>query len=216
MSQGSGHPWKLPSLLCGFSTYHLNLPVKIPSLQQEFIDEFSQPPLKERFFSFRKENIAKLESKANDEIGKTSSISSLQVLLAHIRRSVISCRGIDDANQKVTFILHMGARNWLLPPLWEGYFGNAIHGGIVMSMPNELLSHGLGWTAQKLKQIKATQTHDEETKYFSVEWLKSPLMVKERSINIFVVRSSPWFSVYGNDLGWGKQIRWKVDCISRA
>ncbi|KAL2522737.1 HXXXD-type acyl-transferase family protein [Forsythia ovata] len=206
ISQGFDHPSKLPSLVRGFAPDHLNRPVKIPSLEKEFCDEFSQPPLKERVFHFSKENIAKIKSKANDEIGTTSSISSLQALLAHIWRSVIRCRRIDNANEKITFILHVGARNRLCPPLPEGYFGNAIHGGVLMSTPNELVSHGLGWTAQKLNQIIAAQTH-EETRNFYVEWLKCPLIVKkDKWTNIFVVGSSPRFNVYGNDFGWGKPV----------
>ncbi|CAI9758817.1 unnamed protein product [Fraxinus pennsylvanica] len=206
ISRGSDHPSKLPSLVRGFAPDHLNLPVKIPSLQKEFFNEFSRPLLKERVFSFSKENIAKLKSNANDEIGKTSSISSLQALLVHVWRSAIRCRRIDDANLKITFITHVGARNRLCPPLPEGYFGNAIHGGVLTSTPEELLSHGLGWTAQKLNQIIAKQTH-EETMNFYVEWIKSPLILKKDNwTNIFVAGSSPRFNVYGNDFRWGKPV----------
>lgn len=162
--------------------------------------------MKERVFSFSKENIAKLKSNANDEVGKTSSISSLQALLVHVWRSVIHCRRIDDANQKITFMVHVSARNRLCPPLPEGYFGNAIHGGVLARTPEELVSHGLGWTAQILNQIIAKQTH-EETRNFYEEWIKSPLIVKkDKWSNIFIVGSSPRFDVYGNDFRRGKPV----------
>ncbi|XP_022843351.1 uncharacterized acetyltransferase At3g50280-like [Olea europaea var. sylvestris] len=189
ISRGSDHPSKLLSLVRG-----------------EFFDEFSRPLLKERVFSFSKENIAKLKSNANDEVGKTSSISSLQALLVHVWRSVIHCRRIDDANQKITFMVHVSARNRLCPPLPEGYFGNAIHGGVLARTPEELVSHGLGWTAQILNQIIAKQTH-EETRNFYEEWIKSPLIVKkDKWSNIFIVGSSPRFDVYGNDFRRGKPV----------
>ncbi|OMO55505.1 Transferase [Corchorus olitorius] len=48
---------------------------------------FVLPPLKERFFHFSKESIAKLKAQANVEVG-TNKISSLQALLSHFWQSV--------------------------------------------------------------------------------------------------------------------------------
>ncbi|CAI9752856.1 unnamed protein product [Fraxinus pennsylvanica] len=207
ISRGSDRPSKLPTLVRGFAPDHLNRPVKIPTLEREVFNDFSQPPLIERVFNFSKENIATLKSKANDEIGKTcTGVSSLQALLAHVWRSMIRCSNTNDANIKTTFKLYVGTRNRLCPPLPEGYFGNAIQGGAATAMPNDLLSNGLGWAAQQLNQMIAAKTL-EETKNYYENWLKCPqLPMKGARTNTFVVGSSPRFNVYGNDFGWGKPV----------
>lgn len=207
ISQGYDHPSKLPTLIRGFAPGHLNRPVKIPTLEREVFNDLSQPPLLERVFNFSKENIAKVKSKANDEIGKTCScVSSLLALLAHVWRSMIRCRNTNDDNIKTTFKLYVGTRNRLRPPLPESYFGNAIQGGAATATPNELLRNGLGWAAQQLNQMIAAQT-PEETKNYYENRIKSPrLLMKGARTNTFVVGSSPRFNVYGNDFGWGKPV----------
>ncbi|KAL2470518.1 HXXXD-type acyl-transferase family protein [Abeliophyllum distichum] len=125
ISHGFDHPSKLPSLVRGFAPDHLNRLVKISLLEKEVFDEFNQPPLKERIFYFRKENIAELKSKANDEIGKTfSGVYSLQALMAYTWRSIVCCHNVDDFNQHITFKLYVGTKNRRSPPLPEGYLGN--------------------------------------------------------------------------------------------
>ncbi|KAL2535382.1 HXXXD-type acyl-transferase family protein [Forsythia ovata] len=163
------------------------------------------PPLEERVFHFTKENIAKLKAKANLEMN-TSIISSLQALLAHLWRSIISSHCV-DANQQTTFEIPIGIRQRLNPPLQEEYFGNAVFPGVVTLPVGKILDEGLGWTAWKVNRMVASRGH-EQVKNFYESWVKKPELLKFDNLpkNHFILINSPRFDVYGNDFGWGKPV----------
>ncbi|KAF5933477.1 hypothetical protein HYC85_029648 [Camellia sinensis] len=157
-------------------------------------------------FHFTKEKIAKLKAKANAEIS-TTTISSLQALLAHLLRSVVCCQSINYTNQEVRYKLFIGAGPRLKPSLPEGYFGNAIHGEVVCTKVGELLEQGLGWAALKINDVIALQTNDVVRDFFNC-WVKNPKLLTMSSLAnaTLYTSSSPQFNVYGNDLGWGKPL----------
>ncbi|KAK6796662.1 hypothetical protein RDI58_004363 [Solanum bulbocastanum] len=109
--------------------------------------------MKEKVFHFTKQSIAKLKAKANVEM-KTTKISSLQVVLAHVWQSVIRCHNLDH-NQETTFEVPIDMSKRLNPPLPEGFFGNAIYPATITIKTGELLEHGFEWAALQINEMLA-------------------------------------------------------------
>ncbi|GAU33615.1 hypothetical protein TSUD_359960 [Trifolium subterraneum] len=163
-----------------------------------------KPPV--RLFHFTKENIAKLKFKANLEAG-AKNISSLQALYTHIWRSIIRSKNLDP-EEEVNCVLAIGIRPRLIPPLKEGYFGNAVIDYKVTMKVCELLeNNGLGKCASKMNKMIALQS-DEKLKNHYENWLKIPgfFNVGKYDNETLMFGSSPRFDVYGNDFGWGKPV----------
>lgn len=201
---------------------------KIPFLKRQFpfkIDNFSNrisipnekinaddhkfiPPVQlllEKVFHFTKESVAKLKAKANLEMN-TTKISSLQAVLAHVWRSVIRCRHLDQSDE-TTFEVSINMRERLNPPLPEGFFGNAIYPATVMLKTGDLLEHEFGWAALQINEMIASHDH-EKFKCIYENWMKDPEVTKlgELPRNYFMLHNSPRFNVYNYDFGWGKPI----------
>ncbi|KAH0717230.1 hypothetical protein KY285_013261 [Solanum tuberosum] len=118
------------------------------------------PVLQEKIFHFTKESIAKLKSKANVEM-KTTKISSLQAVLAHVWQSVIRCRNLDH-NEETTFEVPIDMRKRLNPPLPEEFFGNAIYPATITVKTGELLEHGgFEWAALQINEMLAFHDHEK-------------------------------------------------------
>ncbi|CAL5196403.1 unnamed protein product [Lathyrus oleraceus] len=164
--------------------------------------------LPERLFHLTKENIAKLKFKANLEAG-TTKLSSLQALLTHIWRSFIRSRKLDPQTE-VSFVLDIGVRPRLIPPLHDDYFGTAVIDFAVTMKAGELLEDGgLGKGALKMNKMIALHSN-EKLKSDYKNWLITPNFIKNSddavNNNSLVIGSSPWFDVYVNDFGWGKPV----------
>ncbi|XP_042478833.1 uncharacterized acetyltransferase At3g50280-like, partial [Macadamia integrifolia] len=162
--------------------------------------------LKDKFFHFSPQSIAKLKAKANAESTTTSgsTISSFQALFALIWRSVTRARRHLPNHQKTTCRMAINNRSRLNPPLSPNYFGNCIQAVITSATVGELLSHGIGWAAWLLDE--AVNDHsDSKVRRKVEEWLKSPYQFG----NFFdpygiMMESSPRFTMYGCDFGWGQ------------
>ncbi|XP_073121257.1 uncharacterized acetyltransferase At3g50280-like [Henckelia pumila] len=170
--------------------------------------DFDSASLLHRVFHFSKQNIAKLKSRANSKAG-TEKISSLQSLLAHVWRSMLRGRRSSNnsiiQNQEVYFSMPVGTRDRI--PLQNSYFGNAIHGAKVATTEDDILHHGLGYTAMKLHEMVNRQTKEQAIK--TMEYLSANSRTTHsfsRNSNICMLSSSPRFYVYGNEFGWGKDI----------
>jgi hypothetical protein len=160
-------------------------------------EDNSKPPV--RLFHFTKENIAKLKFKANLEAADTKNISSLQAVLTHIWRSIIRSKNLDP-EKEVNFVVSIGIRPRLIPPLKVDYFGNA------MIARDLLENNGLGKGASKMNKLIALQS-DEKLKNHYENWLKTPSFFNVGKYSeTLVLGSSPRFDVYGNDFGWGKPV----------
>jgi hypothetical protein len=184
----------------------INFPVRLPNPHKENADGFVSPQLKQRFFHFTKEKIAQLKTEANAEMG-TDKISSLQALMGHFWRCVTRSRCL-DADQEVKYLVAVGARQRMHPPLPKHYFGNAVQAGIVLSRAGELVEHGHGWAAWRINNMIASKTPEEVRKYLG-DWAKNPWRLgnfSSSSNTILLTGSSPWFNVYGNDFGWGRPV----------
>ncbi|XP_058181330.1 uncharacterized acetyltransferase At3g50280-like, partial [Rhododendron vialii] len=184
-------------------------PIRIPFTLKEMEDAYFPripPSLKERVFHFTKAKIAAQKAKANPEAG-TSTISSLQALLAHLWVSVVQCRSI-PSDQVVTYALQISARGRLKDPsLPEGYFGNKAHPTTIAITAGELLEKGVGWAALEMNKAIALQTSDQVRNFWKC-WLENPKLPKWGAFpkNCLVTSSSPRFDMYGNDFGWGKPV----------
>ena len=204
ISRGLGNISQPPALTRWFPS-DIDCPIRIP-FSMKLMDEKSVvPPVQERVFRFTKEKIAELKAKANAEMSSTS-ISSLQALLAHLWRAVVRCQHM-EANQEVKYMVVASARPRLQPPLPAGYFGNTIYGEIVTITAGELVGQTLGWVAWKINRKIALQTNDE-IRNFLMCWVKKPklLAISSYPNNTLFTTSSPRFNVYGNDFGWGKPV----------
>ncbi|XP_009625193.1 uncharacterized acetyltransferase At3g50280-like isoform X1 [Nicotiana tomentosiformis] len=207
ISSGSEFISRLPVLKRWFPE-NIKPPIHLPlNLEdQELYECMELPPLKERIFHLSKESIGKLKAKANSEMG-TNSISSLQAFLAHLWKSVTRCRQL-DSKEEVTISIVVGTRPRLNPPLAEGYWGNAAYFKPVKRTAGELLEKGLGWAALQMNKIIASQNNEEVVKLYK-EWVEKPVLFTKGSLfvaNRLTISSSPKFSVYSTDFGWGKAV----------
>ncbi|KAL5074738.1 hypothetical protein RYX36_013722 [Vicia faba] len=181
----------------------INLPFKH---HDEFIHTYEAPILKERFFHFSAESIAKLKAKANKEF-KTTRISSFQSLSALVWRSITRARQLQH-DQTTTCKLAINNRTRMEPPLPKEYFGNSIHTLSTETTVRELLENNIGWAAWKIHV--AVANHDNKVVRGSVEeWLHSPYVYRMDLFfdpNTVMMGSSPRFNMYGNEFGMGKAL----------
>ncbi|XP_042479442.1 uncharacterized acetyltransferase At3g50280-like [Macadamia integrifolia] len=183
----------------------INLPFSHPD---EFIDRYTPPEvLRQRFFHFSSQSIARLKAKANTECNTTTTtISSFQALSALIWRSVTRARRYLPSHQKTSCKLGINDRSRLNPPLSPDYFGNCVQTVNATVTVGELLSHGIGWAAWLLHE--AVNDHsDNKVRGWLEEWMVSPCIYQYGNFvdpcSIYL-GSSPRFNIYGCDFGWGK------------
>ncbi|XP_058745693.1 uncharacterized acetyltransferase At3g50280-like [Vicia villosa] len=184
----------------------IRFPFAIVSQNNHSKNDHIIPPM--RMFHFTKENIAKLKFKANLEAG-TTNISSFQALFTHIWRSFIRSKNL-DLQTEVHFVLDIGVKQRLIPPLPENYYGVAVIECVVTMKAGELLEDdGLGKGALKMNKMIALHS-DEMLRSHYQNWSITPNFVITPddvvNNNSLVIASSPWFDFYGNDFGWGKPL----------
>lgn len=181
----------------------INLPFNHPD---EFISRHEAPILRERFFHFSSEALAKLKAKANAEMN-TKKISSLQALSALVWRSVTRARRFPP-EQITGCRLAANNRSRLYPPLPRDYFGNSISPIRGAAKVGELLENGLGYSAWLLH--RTVIDHDDEViRGWVNSWIKSPSVYQLAQIfdpYSIMMGSSPRFDMYGNEFGFGKAV----------
>ncbi|PKA64440.1 putative acetyltransferase [Apostasia shenzhenica] len=186
-----------------------NPPITLPfSDASQFIQRFSPPPLRERFFHFTGDSVAGLKSRANDEsrtpTEKTDTISSFQALIALIWRSITRARRLPP-EQPTSCRMAIQNRSRLSPPLSPDYFGNSIYAVKATMTAGELEAKGLGWAARRLNEAIAGHTNAAVRRllgeYYAAPAVYSLTMFDQESV---MVGGSPRFDMYGCDFGWGK------------
>ncbi|KAJ4966507.1 hypothetical protein NE237_018356 [Protea cynaroides] len=181
----------------------INLPF---SHHDEFIDRYRPPVvLRERYFHFSSQSIARLKAKANTE-DNTSTISSFQALSALVWRCVTRSRRRLSSHQKTSCRFAINNRSRLNPPLSPDYFGNCVQPAGADATVGEVLNHGFGWAARLLHD--AVSGHSDSKVRESLEaWMRSPLIYQFRKHfdpSSIMMGCSPRFNMYGCDFGWGK------------
>ncbi|WJX30964.1 hypothetical protein P8452_19449 [Trifolium repens] len=167
--------------------------------------------LSEGVFNFTKEKIAQLKFKANTETKNENNIkiSSLQAVLAHVLRSIVRCEKLDP-EQEVLYILAIGVRERMIPPLDENYFGNAtIVSGFTMKAREILECGNFAKVALEMNKTISSNSNDEKIKNNYESWLRKPKLLTGCDLTrcySLTTSSSPRFDVYGNDFGWGKPV----------
>ncbi|KAI3893874.1 hypothetical protein MKX03_025206 [Papaver bracteatum] len=176
--------------------------------------------LESKCFHFTKDNIARLKAKAilgiPAENTTSAKISSLQALLAHFWVAITRARRLDQ-DDETTYLVAMGNRDRLKPPVCNEYFGNLTSLGRVTVKVGELLERGIGWGAGLLNQV--IMSHNDEAIRSSWDsWIENPIpfVPPKRTItpsssskskhSMLLTGSSPRFNMYGNDFGWGRPI----------
>ncbi|CAA7407581.1 unnamed protein product [Spirodela intermedia] len=199
---GRGHLSKPPVLERWFADGRS--PIKMPfTHEDQFIERFSPPPLREKMFHFTGASLSQLKAGANEERG-TDKISSFQALGALMWRCITRLRRFPD-DQKVGCRLAAENRRRLRPQLPPAYFGNSIYAIPVTTTAGELLSNDLGWAAGMLNQAVASQT-DGAIRGMVEKWMASPCVYPLSAFDrqSIMMGSSPQFDMYGCDFGWGK------------
>ncbi|KAG9149621.1 hypothetical protein Leryth_023245 [Lithospermum erythrorhizon] len=174
----------------------------------QFIIRHESPILRERFFHFSNESLAKLKSKANVESG-TTKISSLQALSALIWRCVTRVRRFPPS-QVTSCRMAINNRTRLNPPLHPDYFGNCIQTVKGTATANELLveHNNLGWPALLLHE--AILNHkDHAVREIVDAWVQNPFIYQLGQFFdpcSVMMGSSPRFDMYGNEFGLGKAV----------
>ncbi|CAO2186657.1 unnamed protein product [Urochloa humidicola] len=201
---------------------YINLSTPVPVVQRWFLDtcpvpiplpfgklediivrgpEHTPPPVRECFFHFCAESIKKLKTKANSEMAgtATTTISSLQSLLAHVWRAV--CRARELAPHLETmYVVVIGCRG-RVRGIPQEYMGNAVTQGAAVSTVGEVEEKGLGRAAWLLN--RAVSSFDEEkVRCRLVSWADKPSLMRATPSR----NPTPRFDVYGNDFGWGKPV----------
>ncbi|XP_004501559.1 uncharacterized acetyltransferase At3g50280 [Cicer arietinum] len=181
----------------------INLPFKH---HDEFISRFEKPELRERFFHFTTESIAKLKAKANIE-SNTNKISSFQSLSAHVWRCVTRARGLAK-DRKTSCQLAINNRPRMEPQLPEEYFGSCINTVSAEASVGELVENDLGWAAWKV-HVAVVEYDDIKVRKIVKEWLECPVIFQVKRhfdpLSVAMI-SSPRFNMYGNEFGMGKAV----------
>jgi len=179
----------------------INLPFKH---HDEFISRFEAPLLRTRIFHFSSESIAKLKERANSE-SKTTEISSLQSLSAHVWRCVTRARQMAH-DERTSCKLAINNRPRMEPPLAAEYFGSAVSVVSAESSGGELLENDLGWAAWKV-HVAVAEPNDRVVREMVKEWLEDPV-IYQHGVHVdsscVMISSSPRFNMYGNEFGMGK------------
>ncbi|XP_058781181.1 uncharacterized acetyltransferase At3g50280-like [Vicia villosa] len=181
----------------------INLPFKH---HDEFIHMYEAPIMRERFFHFSAESIAKLKAKANKE-SNTTKISSFQSLSALVWRSITRARQLQH-DHITTCKLAINNRMRMEPPLPKEYFGNSIHTLSTETTVRELLENDIGWAAWKI-HLAVVNHEDKVVRGLVEKWLKSPYVYRLDTFfdpNTVMMGSSPRFNMYGNEFGMGKAL----------
>ncbi|KFK34281.1 hypothetical protein AALP_AA5G124900 [Arabis alpina] len=191
--------------------YPIHIPVSEPERPPQPSSELSSVPItKDRVFHFTKKNISDLKAKANNEDGSSDlKISSLQVVSAHMWRSIIRYSGLSRGVETFCKVA-VDLRQRLNPPFEKECFGNMAYLSPAIATVEELLDRGLGWTALQISKLVSSQTN-ENCKRFAEDWVRNVRNLKsgvesKMAGDTIVVSSSPRFKVYDNDFGWGKPI----------
>ncbi|CAN6802792.1 unnamed protein product [Brassica oleracea var. botrytis] len=188
----------------------IDYPIRVPFSEtvSPLVSSSLPPNLQKNIFHFTSRNISELKAKTNDEVGGSDEdlkISSFQVVLAHMWRSIIKNSGLSP-EELIQCKLAMDLRRRLNPPLEKECFGNMVGLATTTTTAGEMLNNGLGWAALQLNKTVRSQTN-EEFKRFAENWVKNPKIPNGLMVNnSLVVASSPRFNVFGNDFGWGKPI----------
>ncbi|PKA64442.1 putative acetyltransferase [Apostasia shenzhenica] len=187
-----------------------NPPITLPfSDTSEFIERFSPPRLRERFFHFSCDSLAGLKARANHESRTTSTentvtISSLQALAALVWRSITRARRFPP-EQLTSCRLSIQNRSRLSPPLSADYFGNSIYALKSTVSAGELEANGLGWAARRVNSVISSHA-DAAVRRLLREYHAAPAVYKMTMYDpeSVMMASSPRFDMYGCDFGWGK------------
>ncbi|KAK6772960.1 hypothetical protein RDI58_028198 [Solanum bulbocastanum] len=122
-------------------------------------------------------------------------------------RSITRCNHV-NVNEEVTLNIVIGTRTRLNPPLPEEYWGNAAIFKPIKVKAGELLENQLGYAALLINKVVASQNYEEVIDSYK-GWVEKPVIVSKISIfvaNKLTISSSPKFSVYSCDFGWGKPV----------
>ncbi|KAG8046322.1 hypothetical protein GUJ93_ZPchr0008g11551 [Zizania palustris] len=186
------------------------VPIPLPFAKLE--DMVRRPqwtPVQECFFHFSAESVRKLKAKANAELAgtakATTTISSLQSLLAHLWRAECRAKRLPpELETTCAFSVGWRARVKELP---QEYMGNSVAGAVAVSTVGEIVDKGLGWAAWLLNRAVAS-ADEPSVRRMLAAWPETPrfLYVADvsRHSSGMGISSSPRFDVFGNDFGWGK------------
>ncbi|CAN1191876.1 Uncharacterized acetyltransferase At3g50280 [Linum perenne] len=178
----------------------------IPLPADQIPSRYESPVLKERFFYFSAESIAKLKSKANSQ-SLTTKISSFQSLSALIWRCITRARNFPPG-KVIGCRLATNNRGRINPPLDPDYFGNSISPMRTTVTAGELLENDLGWAAWKL-HLAVAGYGDEKIREGLMSWLESPVIYRMEQVfdqESVMMGSSPRFNKYGIEFGMGKAL----------
>jgi hypothetical protein len=200
----------VPALQEWFVDHAIPVSIRLPfSKLQHVLRRFERPTVKECSFTFSTASLRKLKARANNEMAgtATATISSLQVLLAHVWLAVSRARRLPPQHE-TSYSLFIGCRG-RVKGIPQGYLGNAVVFGKTSSTIGEILNKGLGWTAWQLNRSVAS--FDETTmKEWLDRWIREPDFEYMGNLSsggaAMMTGSSPRFDVFGNDFGWGKPV----------
>ncbi|KAH7566609.1 hypothetical protein JRO89_XS08G0200300 [Xanthoceras sorbifolium] len=197
-----------PPVLQRWFLHDTDCPIRIPLFKKEQLrSKFVPTPLQQRVFHFTAESIAQLKAKANAEIGAADKISSLQALLSHLWRSAVRNKFLEPS-QETSFLILIGVRQRLQPPLPQHYLGNAIQSGNITMKAGEVLEQGLGYVALQMNKMIAMHTEEKLRNYLE-SWGENPKIYTWDDTftkHVFSASSSPRHRVYDTNFGWGRPI----------
>lgn len=152
------------------------------------------------------ERTSVFENLLKTNTNRTDEISSFQSLCAQLWRCVTRARKLSH-NKTTTFRMAVNCRHRLEPRLSPYYFGNLIQSIPTVASVGELLSHDLGWGAERLH--KNVVAHCNGTVRRGVaDWESNPRLFPLGNFDgaSITMGSSPRFPMYDNDFGWGRPL----------
>ncbi|KAH0925028.1 hypothetical protein HID58_017284 [Brassica napus] len=176
---------------------------KVPFIENE--------PLRERIFSFSREQILELKAMVNGEMNgvevlRRQSKDKLNGKPTETLETITRARKL-PSSKTTTFRLAVNVRHRLSPKLDPEYFGNAIQSVPTFATAGEVLSRDLRWSADRLNQSLAAH-QDGKIRDAVADWEANPggFPLNNPDGASVTMGSSPRFPMYDNDFGWGRPV----------
>ncbi|CDY40771.1 BnaAnng06340D [Brassica napus] len=169
--------------------------------------QFQTQVLQERMLHFSSEAVRSLKSKANQESGTTTMISSLQSLTAFIWRSITRARKL-QSDQETTCRFVADSRPRMVPPLPMNYFGVYISLVKTTAKVGNLLENEFGWAASKLHHVVVEHTGEKICSEMKRRFNPPCALPSETFYDPTIVHmgNSPRYDNYGCQFGMGKAV----------
>nr|XP_043632073.1 alcohol acyltransferase 9-like [Erigeron canadensis] len=181
----------------------------------KFMSMFSPDKLTPTSVIFQEQKITELKNKATrtSQLGLTSSLTSFEVLSAHIWRSWAKALNFPPS-QILKLLFSINVRNRVKPSLPSGYYGNAIVLGCAQTTAKELIDNGLAYATELIKEAKNRVNDKYVKEVVSSVNLNGPSCVPDQ-VGVLILSQWSKLGLDRVDFGLGRPVQVGPVCTDR-